>query len=159
MFKAYFSLICTATIALTGVFGCESNNTDARIADEQAIRDAELSAVHAFDSGDIDGYMAAYPEDSVWLPPNAPTVRGAESIRALANQLADNPGFSFDVEVENIEVSGDGKMAYLVGTYELTLSDADGVPSTDHGKFVEVWKKHPDRSWNHVLAIWNSNTP
>jgi ketosteroid isomerase-like protein len=134
---------------LASVAACEKNTEDAHAADAQAIRTAELAAVHAFNEGDIDGYMAAYPADSAWLPPNAPTVAGAESIRTLASQLAANPGFAFDVEVE--------KMAYLVGAYELTLSDADGNLGTDYGKFVEVWKKHPDDSWNHVLAIWNSN--
>jgi ketosteroid isomerase-like protein len=110
---------------LASVAACEKNTEDAHAADAQAIRTAELAAVHAFNEGDIDGYMAAYPADSAWLPPNAPTVAG--------------------------------KMAYLVGAYELTLSDADGNLGTDYGKFVEVWKKHPDDSWNHVLAIWNSN--
>jgi ketosteroid isomerase-like protein len=50
-------------------------------------------------------------------------------------------------------------MAYLIGTYQLTLSDQEGNLGTEHGKYVEVWKKHPDRTWNHVLAIWNSNNP
>jgi ketosteroid isomerase-like protein len=104
---------------LASVAACEKNTEDAHAADAQAIRTAELAAVHAFNEGDIDGYMAAYPADSAWLPPK--------------------------------------KMAYLVGAYELTLSDADGNLGTDYGKFVEVWKKHPDDSWNHVLAIWNSN--
>jgi len=154
-----FTPICILVVALTGVLGCENNAANSRIADEQAIREAELSAVHAFNDGDIDGYMAAYPEDSAWLPPNAPIVSGAEGIRSLATQLAANPGFAFDVQVDTVEVSGDGEMAYLVGTYELTLSDAEGIPGTDYGKFVEVWKKHPNDSWNHVLAIWNSNDP
>ena len=130
-----------------------------RAADEQAIRAAEIEAVHAFNEGNLDGYMASYPEDSAWLPPNAPIVNGAEAIRSLAAQLAANPGFAFAVEVDAVEVSGDGRMAYLVGYYELTLSDSDGNPGTDSGKFVEVWKKHPDASWKHVLAIWNSNSP
>ena len=157
MRNQYRSSFWVIFLFLASVAACEKNTDDAHAADAQAIRSAELEAVHAFNDGDIDGYMAAYPADSAWLPPNAPTVVGAESIRALASQLAANPGFAFDVEVETIEVSGDGKMAYLVGTYELTLSDADGNLGTDYGKFVEVWKKHPDDSWNHVLAIWNSN--
>lgn len=159
MRKCHLSLICIAIVLLIGTPGCHRGSSDTSAADEQAIREAELSAVHAFNEGDIDRYMAAYPEDSAWLPPNMPTVSGAESIRALASQLAANPGFAFDVEVDNVEVSGDGEMAYLVGTYELTLSDADGISNTDYGKFVEVWKKHADGSWNHVLAIWNSNSP
>ena len=143
----YFSPICILVFTLSGVLGCENNAADTRVADEQAIREAEMNAVHAFNDGDIDGYMTAYPEDSAWLPPNAPAVSGAESIRALATQLAANPGFAFDVQVDTVEVSSDGKMAYLVGTYQLTLSDAEGNPGTDQGKFVEVWKKHPNGSW------------
>jgi uncharacterized protein (TIGR02246 family) len=128
-------------------------------ADVQAIRTAEIEAVRAFNEGDIDSYMAAYPEDSAWLPPNSPIVEGADAIRAQASQLAANPGFAFDVQVATVEVSRDGGLAYLIGSYQLTLSDPKGNPGTDHGKFVEVWKKHPDSSWNHVLAIWNSNDP
>jgi ketosteroid isomerase-like protein len=141
MQSQYCSNFWVILLFLASVAACEKNTEDAHAADAQAIRAAELAAVHAFNDGDIDGYMAAYPADSAWLPPNAPTVAGAESIRDLASQLAANPG----------------KMAYLVGAYELTLSDADGNLGTDYGKFVEVWKKHPDDSWNHVLAIWNSN--
>jgi ketosteroid isomerase-like protein len=144
MQSQYCSNFWVILLFLASVAACEKNTEDAHAADAQAIRAAELAAVHAFNDGDIDGYMAAYPADSAWLPPNAPTVAGAESIRDLASQLAANPGFAFDVEVETIEVSGDGKMAYLVGAYELTLSDADGNLGTDYGKFVEVWKKHPD---------------
>lgn len=157
MRNQYRSSLWVIVLFLASVAACEKNTEGAHAADAQAIRTAELEAVHAFNEGNIDGYMAAYPADSAWLPPNAPTVAGAESIRALASQLAANPGFAFDVEVETVEVSGDGEMAYLVGTYELTLSDADGNLGIDYGKFVEIWKKHPDESWNHVLAIWNSN--
>jgi len=126
-------------------------------ADVQFIRAAEIEAVRAFNAGDIDGYMAAYPDDSVWFPPNAPVVNGAEAIRTLASQLAANPGFVFDVQVSAVEVSRASDVAYLIGSYQLTLSDPEGNPATDHGKFVEVWKKHPDNIWKHVLAIWNSN--
>ncbi len=152
-------LICAAAVTLIGISGCAREDSDTRAADEQAIRSAELDAVRAFNAGDIDGYMRSYPEDSTWLPPNAPIVNGAEAIRDLASQLAANPGFAFDVQVDTVEVSNDGRLAYLVGTFDLTLSNAEGVANTDHGKFVEVWKKHPDETWNHVLAIWNSNDP
>ena len=151
-------LACIFVIALTGVFGCDQKKIDIQ-ADEQAIRKAEMDAVHAFNERDIDGYMMTYPEDSEWFPPNAPKVKGAEGIRALASKLAANPGFAFDCQVATVEVSSDGNLAYLIGTYQLTLSDQEGNLGTDHGKFVEVWKKHPDSTWNHVLAIWNSDNP
>lgn len=148
-----------AAVTLAGIFGCEHEVVDAHSGDEQAIRTAEIEAVRAFNAGDIDGYMAAYPQHSSWLPPNAPMVRGAQAIRELATQLAANPGFEFHVQLDTVEVASSGDLAYLVGFYQLTLNDANGNPVTDHGKFVEVWKKHPDNTWNHELAIWNSDDP
>ncbi len=159
MRKCYLLSAGVVAVTLTGIFGCEREAIDTRAADEQAIRTAEIEAVRAFNEGDIDGYMAAYPKDSMWLPPNSPLVNGADAIRALASQLAENPGFAFDVQVTTVDVSHDGGLAYLIGSYQLTLSDPDGNLGTDHGKFVEVWKKHPDDTWNHVLAIWNSDDP
>ena len=146
-------------VTLAGIFGCEREALDTRAADEQIIRTAEIEAVRAFNEGDLDGYMATYPDDSAWLPPNAPIVNGAEDIHALASQLAANPGFAFDVQITTVDVSRDGGLAYLIGSYQLTLSDAEGNLGTDHGKYVEVWKKNPANTWNHVLAIWNSNDP
>ncbi len=146
-------------VTLVGIFGCEQEVVDTHSADEQVIRTAEIEAVRAFNAGDIDGFMAAYPQHSMWLPPNAPMVRGAQAIRELATKLAANPGFEFHVQLDSVEVASSSDLAYLVGFYQLTLNDASGNPVTDYGKFVEVWKKHPDNTWNHELAIWNSDDP
>ena len=165
MLKRHLVLAFGVAVALATVFACtpEAPGTqeasDTRADDEHVIRSAELQAVEALNAGDIDGYMASYPEDSVWLPPNAPTVTGAADIRELASQLAGSPDFAFHVEPTTIEVARDGDLAYLVGSYEMTVNDPNGNPVTDHGKFVEVWRKHPDSTWNHVLAIWNSDGP
>ena len=146
-------------VTMAGIFACEREAIDTRAGDEQIIRTAEIEAVRAWNAGDIDGYMAAYPDNSTWLPPKSPIVSGAEAIRALASQLTANPGFAFDVQLATVEVSRDGGLAYLIGSYQLTLSDPEGNLGTENGKYVEVWKKHPDNTWNHVLAIWNSNDP
>ncbi len=130
MHRRYLLPAAVAAITLTSIFGCGREAIDTRAADEQAIRTAEIEAVRAFNEGDIDGYMAAYPEDSAWLPPNSPIVNGADAIRALASQLAANPSFAFDVQVTTVEVSRDGGMAYLIGSYQLTLSDPEGNSGT-----------------------------
>ena len=157
MRRIHFLPVFVVAVTLAGIFGCEREVLDTHAADEQAIRTAEIEAVRAFNAGNIDGYMATYPEHSTWLPPKAPMVRGAKAIRELAIQLAANPSFEFHVQLDTVEVASSGDLAYLVGFYQLTLNDANGNPVTDHGKFVEVWKKHPDNNWNHELAIWNSD--
>ena len=159
MRRFHFLPVFVVVVTLAGIFGCEQAVVDVHTGDEQAIRTAEIEAARAFNAGDIDGYMAAYPQHSSWLPPNAPMVRGAKAIRELATQLAGNPGFEFHVQLDTVEVASSGDLAYLVGFYQLTLNDANGNPVTDYGKFVEVWKKNPDNTWNHELAIWNSDDP
>jgi ketosteroid isomerase-like protein len=146
-------------VDLVGLEACGRQASDARAGDEQAIHRTEIDAVRALNARDLKGYMAAYPEGSTWLPPNAPMVSGPDAIRKLASQLVANPGLAFRVQPTTVEVSRAGDLAYLVGSYELTLSDPKGNPVTDRGKYVEVWRKHPDNTWKHVLAIWNSDGP
>ncbi|MCZ6500375.1 MAG: nuclear transport factor 2 family protein, partial [Gammaproteobacteria bacterium] len=128
MRRFHFLPVFVVVVTLAGIFGCEQEVVDAHTGDEQAIRTAEIEAVRAFNAGDIDGYMAAYPQHSSWLPPNAPMVRGAQAIRELAPQLAANPGFEFHVQLDTVEVASSGDLAYLVGFYQLTLNDANGNP-------------------------------
>ncbi len=58
-----------------------------------------------------------------------------------------------------MEVARSGELAYLNGTYELTMNDASGKPANDRGKYVEVWKKQADGAWKCVADIWNSDLP
>ena len=157
MRSVHLVTVLVVVTILVGVSGCEQGASDTHTADAESIRTAEIEAVRAFNAGDIDGVMAVYPEDAIWFPPNAAVVKGAEGIRELASQLAAMPGFAFGVDPHTVEIARAGDLAYLIGDYDITVNDPNGNPVTEYGKFVEVWRKHPDNSWNHVLAIWNSN--
>ena len=50
-------------------------------------------------------------------------------------------------------------MAYVLGTYQLTMKDPQGNPVNDHGKFVEVWRKQADGKWKAVADTFNSDLP
>jgi ketosteroid isomerase-like protein len=58
-----------------------------------------------------------------------------------------------------VEVARAGDMAYVLGTYQLTMTDPQGNPVNDHGKFVEVWKKQADGKWKAVADTFNSDLP
>ncbi|MFQ5818171.1 MAG: YybH family protein, partial [Terriglobia bacterium] len=132
---------------------------DTRAADARAIRAAEAEAVKALDAKDVEGYLNSYTDDAFVFPPNAPIVTGKEAIRVLLSALAENPGFGLSVQPTKVEVARSGDLAYLVGTYELTLNDPQGKRVTEHGKYVDVWKKQPNGAWKHVIDIWNSDQP
>jgi ketosteroid isomerase-like protein len=58
-----------------------------------------------------------------------------------------------------VEVARSGDLAYIMGTYQLTMKDAQGNAVPDHGKFVEVWEKQPDGKWKVGADIFNSDLP
>jgi ketosteroid isomerase-like protein len=39
------------------------------------------------------------------------------------------------------------------------MNDASGEPTTDKGKYVEVWEKQPDGKWKCGTDTWNSDMP
>jgi ketosteroid isomerase-like protein len=48
-------------------------------------------------------------------------------------------------------------MAYDVGTFELTLNDDKGRPSTVVGKFLVAWKKQKSGEWKVEADCFNTN--
>ena len=54
-----------------------------------------------------------------------------------------------------VEVAKSGDMAFLVGSYELTMQDG----TRDKGKYCEVWKKQPDGKWKVETDMFSSNLP
>jgi ketosteroid isomerase-like protein len=55
------------------------------------------------------------------------------------------------------EESGD--LAYGPGAYELTLSPPGSGAISDKGKYVVVYRRHPEGSWKAVADIFNSSQP
>jgi ketosteroid isomerase-like protein len=127
-------------------------------ADEDAIR--KLNAEWSKTAGtlDVDKTVAYYSDDATVLPPNEKVATSKAAIRALwAGLLA--PGTSISWEVTKLEVSKSGDLAYLTGTYKLSMRGPDGKPIDDVGKMVEVWKKQPNKQWKVVADIFNSDLP
>jgi uncharacterized protein (TIGR02246 family) len=149
-----FSLLVVLTIACS-----RPAPPDSRAADEAAIRDTDATWVKAIAAKEIDATVSFYDENASLLVPNAPIVTGREAIRGTLAQLFASPGFAFAPRTTKIEVARSGDLAYAHGIYVLTLNNAKGVPTTDRGKFVVVWKKQADGAWKAVADIFNSDLP
>jgi uncharacterized protein (TIGR02246 family) len=124
-------------------------------ADRAAIAAETQAAIDAFNAGDWAAAAAIYTEDAIVLPPNAPLVRGRSAIEAF---LAEVWTFS-DFTITNTEVEGVGDLAYVVGTYSMTITPEGAEPIHDTGKFLEIRKKQADGSWPLYADIYNSDMP
>jgi ketosteroid isomerase-like protein len=138
--------------------GCNKTPADTRTADAQTIKDLDAQWSKTAAAHDVDGTVAYYSDDASVLAPNAPAATNKEAIRAgWAEMLV--PGSEISWQANKVEVASSGDMAYVVGSYSVTMNDAQGKLVTDRGKLTEVWKKQADGKWKAVADIWNSDLP
>jgi uncharacterized protein (TIGR02246 family) len=125
-------------------------------ADATAIRQRTQELKTAFNAKDPDKLAAFYPAEAVLMPPNAPTVRGKDSIRDFYRELYAQGGT--DLELETRDVRGQGTMAYEAGTYSLNRRPAAGSATRDRGKYLLIWR-HQNNAWTIESTIWCSDLP
>jgi ketosteroid isomerase-like protein len=147
---------CLSLLLLSSA--CTQPTSDTRAADEAAIRDADAQWSKTAARKDVDATVAFYSDDATVLPPDAPVVTTKSDIRALWTTLL-APGVDTSWQATKVEVARSGELGYILGTYVVTVKDAQGKLSTENGKLVEVWKKQTDGKWKCVADTYNSDLP
>ena len=123
---------------------------------ENAIRALDAAWSQAAGAKDLDKTVSFYADDASMLPANAPIASGRDAIHTAWSQLMALPGFSLSFAPSKIVIAKAGDMAYEIGTYHLTLNDAQGKPATSVGKYVVNWQKRGGQ-WKVVADIFNDD--
>jgi uncharacterized protein (TIGR02246 family) len=144
--------VCVALLPLGLI--CTAPAAGTKGADEQAVRDADAQWSKAAGTKDLDKTVSFYADDAVVLPPNGPSAKTKEAIRALWKDLIGSVT-SVSWTATRVEMAKSGDMACLSGTYELAMNDG----TKDHGKYCEVWEKKADGKWKCGTDIWNTDLP
>ena len=124
---------------------------------EQLLRDLDAKWANAAAAKDVDQTIAFYSDDAIVLPPNATSAATKEAIRNGWKEMLGSPGFVISWQPAKVQVGKSAEMAWVSGTYELTMNDANGKPINDRGKYLEVWEKQSDGNWKCAADMWNSN--
>jgi len=124
---------------------------------EQLLRDLDIKWAKAAAAKDIEQTIAYYSDDAIVFPPNATSAETKETIRNGWKEMLTSPGFVISWQPTRVEVGKSGEMAWVSGTYELTMNEAGGKPINDRGKYLEVWEKQPDGIWKCAADMWNSD--
>ena len=77
--------------------------------------------------------------------------------KSLERHVSPRPGLVITWQPTKVKVGKSGEMAWVSGTYELTMNDASGKPINDRGKYLEVWEKQTDGNWKCAADMWNSD--
>jgi ketosteroid isomerase-like protein len=129
-------------------------------ADRTAVEKAHDSAAALVESNpakvDWPAYVDAhYDANAKLLPTNNPLAEGRAAIIEFFSGLPPVSVFKTD----DVEIDGDGTVAYVRGTYTVTLRPPDSAEINDKGKYIQIWRKRADGSWRCVLDIFNSDLP
>jgi ketosteroid isomerase-like protein len=121
-------------------------------------RDKEWQAA-VTEKKDVAKIVSFFAADGVMFGSGEPTDDTREALTRAVAGLAADPLFKDQWSWSRVELSQDGKLAYLVGTTDMTASDAAGHPVTTHARLLNVWRKDPDGVWRCVVDVWVDAPP
>jgi len=145
-------VVCLTAIACSGAKPGEEFG----MKDQAAIRQRSEAFVKAFNDKAIDQILTIYAENSVFMPPNQPVIRGKDALKTFYDDLFKSGASNLKLDIA--EVSGHGPLAYASGSYEMDLKPASGQPTHDRGKFLFVLRRMAD-TWRYEYTVWNSDLP
>lgn len=124
---------------------------------ERTLRDLDAQWSKAAAAKDLERTIAYYSDDAIVLPPNAASAATNEAIRNVWKDLLATPGLVITWQPNRVQLAKSSEMAWVSGTYELTMTDPSGKPINDRGKYLEVWEKQADGNWKCRADMWNSD--
>jgi len=124
--------------------------------DAGAIRQQNEALVAAFNAKDTPKVVDLSAENSVFMPPNAPVIRGKDALKIYYDDLFKQGAASLKLDI--VEVSGHGPLAYQSGTYEMETKSAAGTAGHDRGKYLYVLRRM-GAGWKYQYTMYNSDLP
>src|SRR6187397_1035624 len=77
---------------------------------------------------DLEQTVAYYSDDAIVFPPNATSAGTKEAIRNGWKEMFGSPDFAITWRPTRVQIGKAGEMAWVSGTYEVTMNDASGKP-------------------------------
>ena len=148
--------LSVAALCLSVACGGAKPGEEFGLKDQATIRERTDAFVKAFNDKAIDQVLSIYAENSVFMPPNQPIIRGKDALRTFYDDLLKTGATNLKIDVA--EVSGHGPLAYQSGSYEMDVKGASGAMAHDRGKYLFVLRKLGD-TWRYEYTVWNSDLP
>jgi ketosteroid isomerase-like protein len=145
-------LLVTAAFVITG---CGKQDRSAAAIAELGAADAALSDAVA--KQDLERIASFYAEEAVSMPTAEPLIRGKAAIRDEWRHVLGIPGMQSASTTRQVDVSASGDFGYTRGEYTSRMVGQDGLPVTEPGKWLSVWKKQPDGNWRIVVDTFNTD--
>jgi ketosteroid isomerase-like protein len=143
-------VIAVACASCSRASGPAFDNTDsARI--KQVIEQLRV----AFNAKDPAKAAALYSTTAAVMPPNRPLMRGRQFVEQYyKDRFAEG---ATNLELQAVDVSGQGTLAYASGDYRLNLvPEKGGQARLDRGKFLWIFREQ-NNQWLIEYVIFSSD--
>ena len=144
---AALALTIAVSACATGAKQQEFSRSDIDAIKKNAV---ELSA--AYNEKDVDKIVQLYADNSIFMPPNAPLLRGREPLKSFYSEMMANGATQLQLEPD--DVAGHGPIAYESGTYHVNYANG----RRDRGKYLLVLRNMAG-TWRTEKTIWSSDLP
>lgn len=135
----------------------EIEQSEASAKAQEELKQASQEWDRLYNSGDVDNLVALYAEDTVSMPPGAPTISGREALQADFKGFFSKNVARHETMVDKVLIEGD--LALEVARYKLTFKPREGgAEVVETGRHMETRRKI-DGQWKIILEIWNSDSP
>ena len=151
-------VIVLALVAISLACGPATEEIATIGADRDAINALLEQAVQAFNTGDVDAYMACFADDAVWMLPNQPAISGKEAARTWYQGVFERTSFNVTASTDELMVAGD--WAYAQRTYKGELvqkSTGQGIAGGSNR--ISILLRQTNGTWKIARDIWNSDAP
>ena len=140
-----------ALCAGVGACGGGAKQQEFGASDGQAIRQVSTDLETAFNAKDVDKILSLYTDNSVFMPPNKPLLRGRDPLKSFYNGLLS--GGSHDLKLTPDDVAGAGPIGYESGSYSMMNGERH-----DRGKFLFIFR-NMSGTWKIEYTSWSSDLP
>jgi len=156
--EVHMRTILILAVASLLLVSCSSPQPD-MAALKKTIEEYNAASVDAMKSGNSDKVLAYYTEDAMEMAPNMAMIKGKAAIKDFQAQMAKSGMKIIDAKFTSVDIDAGGKVAYEVGTYEMTITMVNAPSMNDKGKYIAIWKLQEGGSWKVSAETWNSDMP
>lgn len=124
---------------------------------EQEIHDFSTQWNDMSMTKNLEGMVALYAADTLWLPPNAVLSSGTTEVRNTYARLFQAPNMQLVHTTEKISVAQSGDLATEIGRYNIQLDTPQGL-FKDEGKYMFLLSR-VEGEWKIAADMFNSSIP
>ena len=109
----------------------------------------QRSFLESFQSQDLEGLMALYEDDAVFVGQSGEVAAGKDAVREALSSLLALPGVEFDYRPTFVSQAGASALMHAAWTLDAT--GPDGAPIALSGVTIEVAHHRGDSGWRYLF--------